>query len=84
MQPELDLLNLPLRPLSFSSSSFHFEELFVGSYLCPPLESSQFNGRRTLCEARKGSGEIVNRIHLGAVHIKLYGASPSLQIAQFQ
>lgn len=56
----------------------------MGPYLCPPLESPQFNGRRTLGEAREGSGKIVNRIHLGAVHIELYGASPSLQIAQSQ
>lgn len=56
----------------------------MGSYLCPPLESPQFNGLRILDEARKGSGEIGNGIHLGAVHVELYGASPSLQIAQSQ
>ncbi|KAL0627982.1 Protein GVQW1 [Plecturocebus cupreus] len=38
----------------------------------------------TLGEASKGPGEIVNGIHLGAVQVELYGASPSLQIAQPQ
>lgn len=56
----------------------------MGSYLCLPLESPQFDGLRTLGGAGKGSGEIVHRVHLGAVHIELHGASPSLQVAQSQ
>lgn len=56
----------------------------MGSYLCLPLESPQFNSLRTLGEARKGSGEIVNGIHLRAVHVELYGASSPVQIVQSQ
>lgn len=86
-QPELDpswLPHTPLWALSLGSPPFPFREWFVGSYLRLPLESPQFNGLRTLGEARKGPGEIVKRIHLGAVYVELYRASPSLQIAQSQ
>lgn len=56
----------------------------MGSYLCLPLESPQFNGLGTLGGAGKGSGEMAHRIHLGAVHIEFYRASPLLQVAQSQ
>lgn len=64
--------------------SFHVRERSVCSYLCPSLESPQFNGLWTLGETRESSGEVVNGFHLGAVHIQLYRASPSLQVAQSQ
>lgn len=58
--------------------------LNFSSYLSFPLESPQLNGLRILGKARKGFGEIVNRIHLGAVHVELYSATSSLQIGQPQ
>ena len=84
MQSELDPFLTSAHSSAFSETIFPLWRWSVGSYVCLPLESPQFHSLRTLGEAGKGSGEVVDGVHACAVQEQLYGAGPPVEVGQSQ